>query len=289
MTSQFKINVIKAWKDKGRQWLKDLPIIVERVAREWKLINLTPVKNLSFNYVMVGNQAARPIVLKLGCDAREIGHEVNALEAYNGNGSVRLLGYSIENNALLLEQMIPGTSLVPLYPYHDNEALKNTVEVMKQLHAAPIPRNNELPQLQDIFKELFKPHSELDKYHIHKAQEIALHLFATQSKLVLLHGDLHHDNILQSERGLLAIDRKGVIGDPSYEVYAFIRNPYPDIIKPRKLILQRLELFAEYMSFDIERMRQWVYVRAVLEARWAIDDGHADPRTAWAEADEVDI
>ena len=43
----------------------------------------------------------------------------------------------------------------------------------------------------------------------------------------LVHGDLHHHNVLRSKRGWLAIDPKPMLGEPEYDVASFLWNPLP--------------------------------------------------------------
>lgn len=287
MSNSLENNVIKTWGDKGRAWLKALPSIVHALTRYWNLSDLLPVKNLSYNYVMTGHQGITPIILKIACEQSEFKNEQSALTAYNGNSCIRLLDSNLEYNGLLLEQAIPGTSLVSFFPDRDNEALKLTVTIMQQLHAAQSPLGAHVPSIQDWFKDLFNPLHTSSSHHTHKAQEIARHLFATQPKSVLLHGDLHHGNILLSNHGWLAIDPKGIYGDPAFEICSFMQNPNPEVLQNKKLVLHRLALFSEYLSIDQERLQAWLYVTTVLDACWSMKEGQTDPKIAFAHAELV--
>ena len=62
MHSKFKQNIINIYGSKGQQWLDDLPDIVNKIAKEWNLTDLTPVNNLSINYVASGKQATQEII-----------------------------------------------------------------------------------------------------------------------------------------------------------------------------------------------------------------------------------
>jgi streptomycin 6-kinase len=86
-------------------------------------------------------------------------------------------------------------------------------------------------------------------------------LAASQGPRCLLHGDLHQTNILWDEqRGWLAIDPKGVIGEPAYEFGAALRNP--DV----GLADRRIHIIAERTGLDRERVAGWAYAQAVLSA-----------------------
>jgi len=101
---------------------------------------------------------------------------------------------------------------------------------------------------------------------------------------VLLHGDLHHDNILAAERQpWLAIDPKGLVGEPEYEVGALLRNPMPGLLAiphPERVLARRLDILAESLGFDRDRLRAWGLAQAVLAAWWSIED-HGQGWETW--------
>lgn len=286
--SPFEQNIAQIWGKKGQDWLKKLPSIVDNLAQHWRLTNLKPVANLSYNYVMTGLQNNKPIILKIGYDQKELSNEYFALKAYK-QACIKLIDGHCDSNALLLEQAVPGASLKSLYPEFDDSALKITADIMKKLHKEEIPLNSGLPTVQEWFKNLFEPQNVLNEYHINKARTLAQKLFANQTNPVLLHGDLHHDNIILNGTEYLAIDPKGIIGDPAYEVYAFIKNPDPLVPKSKDLMMHRIGLFSKYLDIPEIKLRQWAYVQAVLEACWAVKDGHINPEISLIEAQELDF
>lgn len=93
-----------------------------------------------------------------------------------------------------------------------------------------------------------------------------------------LTGLLQHYNVLvDSERGWLAIDPKGVIGEVEYEVGATLRNPIerPELFASRATIERRIRQFTEKLNLDYERVLAWGFVQAVLSAIWDLEDGFA--------------
>jgi streptomycin 6-kinase len=95
---------------------------------------------------------------------------------------------------------------------------------------------------------------------------------------VLLHGDLHHWNILTSEREpWLALDPKGVVGEPGYEIGPLLLNP---TLQPGHVLARRIDQLAEELGLDRERLLGWGLAHAVLSAWWSVEDhGHG-----WEEA-----
>src|SRR5690606_23152783 len=104
-----------------------------------------------------------------------------------------------------------------------------TSSLIKNLHTASIPVNHHFLHVKDLLQTLDNELS-ISKKILIKARILRDELIATSHKTVLLHGDLHHDNILKNSDGWVVIDPKGFIGDPVYEVAAFIRNPIPDLL-----------------------------------------------------------
>jgi streptomycin 6-kinase len=92
----------------------------------------------------------------------------------------------------------------------------------------------------------------------------------------LLHGDLHHYNVLRdSQRGWLAIDPKGVIGEIEYELGAGLRNPCerPEVFTRPAVIERRVKQFAGKLPINQHRALAWAFSEAVLAAIWCVEDG----------------
>lgn len=90
---------------------------------------------------------------------------------------------------------------------------------------------------------------------------------------MLLHGDFHHENILTAQRRpWLALDPKGVIGDPAYEVGAYLYNPIVENIAAKNMVARRIDQFSEALAIDRQRLIKWGIVQAVLSAVWSYQD-----------------
>src|SRR5690606_32629292 len=106
---------------------------------------------------------------------------------------------------------------------------------------------------------------------------IALKLFDKPSAQLPLHGDLHHDNIMSSDRGWLAIDPKGLIGDPAYETANVFINPErgTEIAADPKRIAARADILSQRLGYTRKRILGWAAAHAALSACWDIEDGNA--------------
>ena len=97
----------------------------------------------------------------------------------------------------------------------------------------------------------------------------------------LLHGDLHHLNILsRGESEWVAIDPKGVIGEKAFEMGPLLYNPIPDLLRNpdvEDIIKDRINILESGTGVDRNRIISWSFVRAVLSSIWSIEDRTEDP------------
>jgi len=272
----FEQNTINLYGEKGREWLDQLPNLTMQLAITYGLSNLKPVNRLSYNYVLSGFRGSQPIILKLGLDVEGLKREALALRAFEGFGVVQVF---LENMGLLiLECAVPGISLKSYFPENDDEAISITANVIKRLHKAPIPSTHPFPHIKDWLAALEGP-LKIPASYLQKSRELRDELLKTAGPDILLHGDLHHDNILQNGNDWLVIDPKGVMGEPIYEVAAFIRNPIPELLNHSdapNIIRNRITRFAQIFELPPQRILHWCFVQGVLAWAWAIEDGCDD-------------
>jgi streptomycin 6-kinase len=279
---RFTENIIGMHAEPGRQWLDILPELIEEIAGKWSLKIDKPFSDLSYNYVAPcvcpnGTKA----VLKIGFPEKD---SVNFLEAKTldfvaGEGIVRLLKFDEEFCAMLLERALPGENLIGICKQDDEQATKIAISVMKGFWRVA-PENAGFPNLEKWIEGLRSAEdTTFPQKSVKKARDYFTELIASSRQAVLLHGDLHHGNILSAEReAFLAIDPKGIIGDIGYEISVFLNNPRSWILKHsnRKSILRkRIEMFSESCEIEPESLRKWAYAEAVLSAWWTMEDNGA--------------
>jgi len=107
---------------------------------------------------------------------------------------------------------------------------------------------------------------------VDRAESIQRELLSSMGPVVLLHGDLHLDNILQAQRApWIAIDPQGVAGEAEYEAGALLRTP-PEGANRELALRKRLDQLADEFAFSRERLRLWGFAQAVLAAWWGLED-----------------
>ena len=280
--------------EEGLEWIRRLPVVISGLERQWSIRVAPPFTPLSYNYVAPAFLAdGVDVVLKVGYPSRELFSEMEALRLYDGRGIVQLLEADPTQGAMLLEYLKPGTPLSTLI--NDEEATSIAAGVMTHLWR-PAPAEHNFPTVDKWASGLGRlrkqfeggtgplPSTLLEQAELHFAE-----LLASAGAPVLLHGDLHHYNIVRAERQpWLALDPKGVVGEPAYEVGALLRNQLPEpltLSNGAPVLARRLDQLADQLHLDRERLRAWGVAQSVLSAWWSIEDhGYGwEPAIACAE------
>jgi streptomycin 6-kinase len=212
-------------------------------------------------------------VLKVSRSIRETRQEIAALRVWNGLGAARLLEADEQLGALLLERVEPGTMLSEV---DDDVAVQVAAGVLRQLWQPP-PAEHGLRSLEQWCETFERNRRALSAGEAGFPARLFQHADALRQQLldstqqaVALHGDLHHFNVLRSNRsGWLAIDPKGLVGDRCFDVCQFLVNPGPVTAEINR---RRLDMFSHELGLDRRRLAQWVVVHAVLNACWYYED-----------------
>lgn len=265
-----------AFGEEGIQWLSHLHQIIEVYEKKWELTILRPVDNLSYNYVLNVKQInGCPAILKIGVPNIDFSNEINTLASYDGNGSVKLLRYEKKDGIMLLEKIIPGNMLFDL---SEEEAIEQYATVWSKL-----PRKVNLslttPNISKWFSA-FDRYVESDydfvEYPPKKfVLEAKLHSldFMNPSNEFLLHGDLHHENILYSEeKGWTVIDPKGVVGHLYLDFASFMVNHLPKNKDVKQVLNNRINRLSNLLHLDKQKLVEASFVMATLSMCWAIED-----------------
>lgn len=272
----FVRTITNIYGDQGAEWLKQLPSLVNQCVQKWDLTDLQPYQNLTYNYVLFGNQHELPIVLKMRCGADELRNEVAALQAFNNYGCVKNLDYDKSLGALLLERAVPGEALTSLFPYNDRKATAIAADLLQKLHKSVILSTSCFQSLDDVLSDLHKDFSELAPFIVY-ARTLRKKLLSNKNNQVLLHGDFHHGNIVSaSDSQWVAIDPEGIVGSPLYDVALFIRNPLKELVntvQAQTIIATRIQDFAQLLGYSEQSIYEWTYLQAVISAYWSLEDG----------------
>jgi streptomycin 6-kinase len=200
------------------------------------------------------------------------------MQWWGGDGAARVL--ALDGPAVLLERASGPRSLIAMAGTEgDDEASQLICAVAARLHA---PRSQPPPILVPLggwFQELW-PAAARAGGVLAQAAAVARALLPEQREISVLHGDLHHGNVLDfGERDWLAIDPKGLIGDRAYDFANIFCNPNRVIATSPGRLARQLAIVADATGIEAPRLLQWIVAYAGLSAAWSLADG-SDPGTA---------
>lgn len=290
-------NITNLYGSKGTDWIDNLPAIVTALTNNWNLSEIIPVSNMTFNYVAKAILNTKEhVVLKISYDEQSIINEKRALAKFGLHGSIKLIDYNGQYNALLLQQAIPGITLKSLYRDNPDYVMNCYVETMQKLHHQHYHQQQLLEEsnsthMADWLKALDEPSlKQIPTTLLNKAIELRNKMLASPKPLIFIHGDLHHDNILKHGNEWLSIDPKGVIGEAEFEIAAFDFLYISELAATsnvKSLFAKRVESLAQKSGLDAQRIKGWVFVRLILMAAWFIED-NGDPSWAIKLAELID-
>ena len=271
--------IIAIHKERGREWIASLPSLITYCEKKWKCSVLDPF-DLSYNYVApVVCVGGKRLVLKLSVPNHEFQDELTAVTLYkDNNGMVNLVGFDRKKGIMLLENVEPGKPLSTVE--NDIEATNIAASVLKQLwketeindfHLLKTTVQNEL-SLKRIIQENNEGFGPFSKELLSSALTIFNRLNSSISRYYVLHGDLHHYNILSCDnKGWVAIDPKGLIGEREYDVIQFLLNRLPSENK-YNIVRDRIEIFVKELGLSKNRILLWGYVHAILSVCWSVEE-----------------
>lgn len=278
--------IVRLFPDSGQGWLQSLPRTVDDCAREWGFRLRSPQRESTSSFVVpVHLPDGSTAILKCGLPENpEFVSEARALQCFDGRGAVRLLEVDFDRGAMLIERANPGQ---PLRILEDDDQATRMAAVLMQRLWRPVPDNDAFPSVADWGKGYERLRQRFDggtgplsSDLVDRAEKLYADLVGSTETSMVLHGDLHHDNIVSAHReAWLALDPKGVTGDPIFETVALLYNPFSVLNahpEAKSLVQRRIDILADVLGFRRQRIREWALAQGMLSAWWCIEDGIGD-------------
>lgn len=220
-------------------------------------------------------RSGEPAMLKLSSNPDQQ-RGAALMQWWDGDGAARVLAR--DATALLTERAVGIRSLGDMARgEEDDDACRILCATVARLHRrrqGPLP---ELVPLTRWFADL-KPAAAKYGGVLLRSFETSQMLLADPQEQVVLHGDLHHGNVLDfGRRGWLAIDPHGLFGERGFDFANIFTNPdlsdpaRPVATQPRRFH-QRLGVVAEAGDMERRRLLQWILAWAGLSAAWFLED-----------------
>jgi streptomycin 6-kinase len=197
---------------------------------------------------------------------------------WQGNGAAKVLKY--KDPALLMERAMGTLSLSDMAANGaDDEASFILSQVAEKLHSHEMKNLPELIPLSLWLKALGSA-ADANGDLIKKCSGISHELLLASTESVVLHGDIHHKNILHSQvHGWVAIDPKGLLGDRAFDYANIFCNPDKQTALTPGRLARQIKIVSETAALDAGRLLKWVITWAACSAIWSMNDGQ-DPEPA---------
>ncbi|BCN31091.1 aminoglycoside phosphotransferase family protein [Anaeromicropila herbilytica] len=252
---------------------------IEKYITLWQLSNLELIDDQKNSCVIkCESRNYGKAILKKRSTTKEIKEEYNTLVEYNGKCFCKAYEADVAHGVLLEEQILPGNVLREVASL--DKRLSIFCGLQKELHILPSKPEQYRTYLDWVtritrYMEQRSDYKELT-LHMQKAEVICNELFRLYPLKMLLHGDLHHDNILlNSTGGYTIIDPKGILGDPIFDLPRFIVNELENDMNDKlfEKIMYIIHYFSEQLQLPVHRIKECFYVELAMSECWNVEDG----------------
>jgi streptomycin 6-kinase len=269
-------------------WIEAVPRALPGLAERWSLTLGEPFNAETTSYVLRAERAGgTPVVLKLiypHYSETPFAQEVAGLRMWDGAGIVRLLESNTEFGAQLLERAEPGTALSE--ETDERRAMEICAGVLRRMWSATIAPHQDIRPLAEqariwaasigsSWREAGEPMERALIDDVRQTFEsLAGDLDRRGGGDVLVHGDLHHGNVLSARREpWLAIDPKPMIGEREYDVRAPLCDRREELLAdpdPLGRLERRLDALLGSLAgepLDRDRALGWAFA---VEVDWCV-------------------
>ncbi len=272
------------------RWVEGLPGRLASLLEEWELTrDGWSMHGYCSIVVPVRTSAGETAVLKVAFDVdEESEHEHLALRHWGGRGAVRLLRADPHRRAMLLERLHPGD----LTGVPDLEACEVVAALYPRLHLPALPQLLTVTSYVERWSAALATmprNAPIPRRMVEQALSLARDLVADPASTgVIVHGDLHYLNVLAADREpWLVIDPKPMSGDPHFELAPMLWNRMDELGDAvRTGVRRRFHTLVDAAGLDEARARDWVILRMVLNAHWAVEDAQRGERDLSADERE---
>ncbi len=261
-------------KPGGAAWLEQLPDLFRTVCEAWDLQPDGAELSGNVSFVIPVRRGSERFALKLQWPHDECAHEAEALRRWNGDGAVRLMGHDADRHALLLEWCEPGTTIAAGRPADPIGTVAGLLQRLSILVDAPFHSLAEeaaewAAGMHEEWEAAGRP---CERALVDTAHDFLVDLKDSQGEQVLLHQDLHGDNILAATREpWLAIDPKPLAGERAFAVAPVVRSF--EFGATREDTLYRFDRLTEELDLDRQRARGWTVGQTMA---WAFDSNWSE-------------
>ncbi|MGK9147431.1 phosphotransferase [Plantibacter flavus] len=267
------------------------PGSIDEAVRRWALVPDGEAFSTASSTLLPVRHDGRRAMLKVPrVEEESLGGRL--LAAWGGVATAAV--FEVDEQAIVLERAEPGQDLSRLTRDGDDSAAVAIIcSVLDTLHSAR-PADQvvrELPTLRRWFRDLETAAGRMQGEHLTdastatqaflvRAWTIAARLLSTAElpqhagDTVVLHGDLHHQNVLEFAPGdWRAVDPKGIVGHRAFDHLVLFGNPDPATAHDEAVFARRLATVSALSGLAERTLLEWLVAWSALSATWSLQDG----------------
>jgi streptomycin 6-kinase len=247
---------------------------VEQLQRQWSLSKLQEFKRTPTSTLYTCERDRKKLILKVFTSSG-VKDESFGSSFFKLNQECCAHLYHACERAQLLE-FLPGPDLYFFSKTgHEEKATEVFINLISRFKREPF--QGEAPRLSELCDGLTRagPPSHL-REDFKQAILLWQGIERDKKEEVLLHGDLHHENIVRARNGdFLVIDPKGIVAEPHYELTTVLKNPWahPSVSHCAHLFEQRLSKMCLDLGLERRKVLSYCFIHLCLSISWSLEDG----------------
>ena len=253
----------------GEEALSRAKICIEKYTKKWKLHDVKFIEfySASLLFECIAPEFG-PSILKIHMGINDLKREIKALSLFGLNYVCEVYRYSEESEICLLERITPGETL--FHKTTRKERVGLFCNIHSQLHTSRI-KTSSFPTYLECINESYRAiSSRMDcepiSHLLHEAKEMVVSINYKYNQSFLLHGDLHHENILKNQfGGYTIVDPLGYVGDPIFDISRFVIVECKDLVsEPLENIIEILQMLSYKMSIPVRVLKECLFIETVI-------------------------
>lgn len=200
-----KEKIMKLYPMNGKEIITKLENLIDNIVSKYKLENTQILDRMSYNLIIDAySKEFKNVIVKIGISKNTISREIEFYNIYARNSNVcKVYDFNLEMNYLVLKKALPALKL-------DNiQSFDRRLKIYKKIFQSLNKKNfsNTLPLYKDIFlKSVTNCKEKFLQENILKAKNFLVEIENLHLTKYVLHGDIHHWNIVLDDREWKLID-----------------------------------------------------------------------------------
>lgn len=272
---EYKEKMLAGNKHEMMEWMMALDKKIEKCQKKFGLEQIEVIPKLGENFIVsaYSKKYKKPVMVKLAKPTLNLEREAYMLHLYGNKQACECLYLDVSERCIVLEKLEPGFCL---------QQENNLQERVKQFVTILKNTSREIPQQEisyiygDSIKKEFsnalehkQEYAETGKL-VPIAWEYYKQIQQLGQKKYLLHGDLHHGNILWDGSKWRVIDPQGMIGEEMLEIRKFAEEEIRKQGDTRKHIEETFSEISKQMNLSKAMIAKLTFIELINSNCWKI-------------------